>query len=70
MQTLKNISDSELLNKTKKLVIKERELIGEIIAHLAEIETRKLYCELKYHSLYDYCTEELGYTSDSSLQKN
>jgi len=69
MQTLRNISDTELLSKTKKLVIKERELIGEIIAHLAEIETRKLYCELKYHSLYDYCTEELGYTSDQAYRR-
>ncbi len=66
---LKNISDTELLSKTKKLVMKERELIGEIIVHLAEIETRKLYCDLKYHSLYDYCTEELGYTSDQAYRR-
>ncbi len=66
---LKNISDTELLSKTKGLVLKERELIGEIIAHLAEIETRKLYCDLKYRSLYDYCTEELGYTNDQAYRR-
>ncbi len=66
---LKNISDTELLSKTKGLVLKERELIGEIIAHLAEIETRKLYCDLKYRSLYDYCTAELGYTNDQAYRR-
>ncbi|GEM_PF-772574 len=66
---LKNISDTELLSKTKNLVLKERELIGDIIAHLAEIETRKLYCDQKYHSLYDYCTEELGYTNDQAYRR-
>ncbi len=53
----------------KNLVLKERALIGEIIAHLAEIETRKLYCDLMYHSLYDYCTEELGYTNDQAYRR-
>ncbi len=66
---LKNISDKELLLETKKLVFKERELIGEIIAHLAEIETRKLYSDLKYQSLYDYCTEELGYSNDQAYRR-
>lgn len=34
---------------------------AEVIRHLAEIERRKLYVDLKYPSLFEYATRELGY---------
>lgn len=65
---LKHINDSILLTDIKYLVLRERELTTKILHHLKEIDRRKLYCDLKYSSLFDYCVRELGY-SESSAQR-
>lgn len=59
---LKNLSDQSLLSQTKVLVQKERELLVEILHHLREVERRRLFCDLKYGSLFDYAVKELGYS--------
>jgi 5-methylcytosine-specific restriction endonuclease McrA len=59
---LRRISDQDLLSKTKELVARERELITEILRHLREIERRRLFADLGYSSLYDYCMKGLGYS--------
>ncbi|MCK5074542.1 MAG: hypothetical protein KAQ98_14015 [Bacteriovoracaceae bacterium] len=51
---LSAISDTKLLSDIKNLVCKEHELTARIIDHLAEIEKRKLYSDLKYRSLFEY----------------
>ncbi len=61
-QQIKKLSDSDLLNCTRQLVQKERELLTEILHHLREVERRKLYSDLKYKSLFDYAVGELGYS--------
>src|SRR5471032_2901649 len=59
---LKTLKDHELLISTKALVQKERAVTTEVLRHLAEIERRKLYCDLKYGSLFDYAVKELRYS--------
>ncbi|MCK5074514.1 MAG: HNH endonuclease [Bacteriovoracaceae bacterium] len=66
---LANISDTVLLSNIKTLVNKERELAARIIDHLAEIEKRKLYSELKYRSLFEYCVKELFLSEDQAGRK-
>ncbi len=63
---LRKVSDQELLSRTKQLVAREREGLTEILQHLREIERRRLFADLKYSSLYDYCREVLGYTEAES----
>ena len=63
---LRTLKDFELLSLTKSLVQKERELTTQVLRHLAEIERRKLYCDLKYGSLFDYAVGELGYSEASA----
>lgn len=58
---LKNLSDKDLLLKTENLVKKERELFSEILHHLHEIQRRRLYADLGYRSLWDYCMRHLGF---------
>ena len=65
---LKHLTDSTLLADTKKLVRQEQALLTQILWHLKEVDGRRLYSELKYGSLFDYCTKELGY-SESSAQR-
>lgn len=67
--SLEKLSNQELLIATKVLVKKERALTHLVLEHLAEVEIRKLYADLKYSSLYDYCMRELGYSEDESYRR-
>ncbi len=66
---LKHLTDKILLLDTKRLVASERKLTGEILHHLREIEARKLYSDLKYKSMYDYCLRELGYSEGTAYRR-
>jgi hypothetical protein len=66
---LKSISDSELLVKTKALAHEERRIGLEVLHHLREIDTRKLFASLSYSSLFDYCTMELGYSGGGAYRR-
>ena len=61
--------DRKLLMNTKHTVAKERKLTALVIEHLQEVEARKLYCDLKYKSLFQYCMLELGYSEDQACRR-
>ena len=66
---LKKLSDDHLLSQTKTLVQKERKLNIEILQHLQEIESRKLYLERGFSSLFDYAVRELGYGEGAAYRR-
>ena len=55
--------------KQKTLVQKERKLNVEILQHLQEIESRKLYLERGFSSLFDYTVKELGYGEGAAYRR-
>jgi hypothetical protein len=66
---LSYLTDQVLLQDTKILVLRERECTLKILFHLAEIDRRKLFSDLKYGSLYEYCIKELKYSEWSAHQR-
>ena len=66
MKPLQTLSDSELLLQTRSLVSRERALTTELLAHLREVERRRLYAEQGYSSLFDYVRRGLGYCEGSA----
>ncbi|MCM2348904.1 MAG: HNH endonuclease [Bacteriovoracaceae bacterium] len=66
---LKHLTDKALLQDTKKFVQKEREVTTVILHHLKEINSRKLFSDLKYASLFEYCVKELGYNESSAFRR-
>lgn len=66
---LSYLTDQVLLEDTKNLVNRERACTLRILFHLAEIDRRKLFSDLKYTSLYEYCTKELKYSEWSAQQR-
>src|SRR5271165_203534 len=66
---LKNLSDSVLLAQTKNAALKERKSITLVLNHLLEVERRRLYLELGYGSLFDYCLRELHYSEGSAQRR-
>lgn len=66
---IKALSDSELLYQTKLKVQDERRLTLEILDHLREIESRKLYAKRGFSSLFVYCIKELGYSESEAYRR-
>jgi hypothetical protein len=66
---LKHLTDQALLGDTKNLALKEKEISLNILYHLLEIEDRKLYSELKYSSLFEYCVRHLGYSEGAAQRR-
>ncbi len=66
---ISNLSDSKLLSSTHNVARQERYLLAILIEHLSEIERRKLYSDLQYHSLYEYCVKELKLSEDQAYRR-
>ena len=66
---LTHLTDQTLLKDTKSLAQKECSLKIQILWHLREIDRRKLYADLKYSSLWEYATKELGYSEGTAFRR-
>jgi 5-methylcytosine-specific restriction endonuclease McrA len=65
-RTLKGISDRELLSRIRKLSETERATVLSILAHLIEIDRRRLYLPRGYSSLFEFCVKHLGYSESTA----
>lgn len=66
---LYHLTDKTLLNDTKFLAARERELLTKLLHHLKEIDKRKLYSDLGYRSMFDYCVRDLGFSEGSAHRR-
>ena len=53
------LSDGDLLAATECVAGDERRTTAELLALLAELDTRRLYLGEGYPSLFTYCTQRL-----------
>ena len=53
------LSDRELLQHVKRLAGNERHATAHLVAHLAEVDARRLYLGEGYSSLFTYCAQVL-----------
>lgn len=60
------LSNDELVEKLLQLRVSERENTLAVLYHLIELEDRRLYGELGYSSLFDYCVRALRYSDSGS----
>ncbi|HEX7452506.1 MAG TPA: hypothetical protein VF294_09490, partial [Polyangiaceae bacterium] len=56
---LLGVQNTELLAGLSQLVQRGNELTGDVLAHLAELEERRLHLRLGFASLFAYCVEGL-----------
>ena len=66
---LKTLSNDQLLLQTKNLVQKERQINIQVLQHLQEIQSRKLYLKRGFSSLFEYAVKELGYSESSAYRR-
>ena len=69
MLNLESITESDLGKNLESLCTKEREIISEVVAHLAELDRRGNYKAQGYSSLFSYCTEKLGYSEGAAMRR-
>lgn len=66
---LTQLSDKELLTRVKQLAERERKATTVLIAHLAEIDKRRLYLPEGYSSLFAYCTQALHLSEHAAYNR-
>lgn len=65
-EQLRGLPDTDLVFHLQLLVRGEHASTVRILHHLNELERRKLYLDLGYGSLFDYCTRKLGYSHSAA----
>ena len=69
MNILSQLNNFELEASLKNLVSKERQLLHVILEHIKEVDTRKIYLERAYSSLYEYLIKELNYSGSAAMRR-
>ncbi|TMQ64128.1 MAG: HNH endonuclease, partial [Candidatus Eisenbacteria bacterium] len=66
---LSHLSDGALLQGLTALVARERTTTATLLAHLAEVDARRLYLPAAYPSMYAYCVQELRLSEDAAYKR-
>src|SRR5436309_15518767 len=66
---LSHLSDGALLRGLSALVARERTTTATLLAHLAEVDARRLYLPAAYPSMYAYCVQELRLSEDAAYKR-
>ncbi|HET7539113.1 MAG TPA: HNH endonuclease domain-containing protein [Polyangiaceae bacterium] len=56
---LRTLSDEQLLAGLASVVKRRNQVTAEFLAHLAELDERRLYLDLGFASLFEYCVQAL-----------
>ena len=64
-----DLSDESLLARVTTLTGSHRELTALIVAHLAEIEDRRLHLVAGYSSMFDFCQKKLGFSAGEAFRR-
>ena len=60
LKSLRAISDDELLRRLSGLVQESRRIESELVAHISEVDERRLYAREAFPSMFAYCTQKLN----------
>ena len=66
---LAHLSDNVLLRNLIALVVQDRHTTASLLAHIAEVDSRKLYAPAGYSSMHAYCVEGLGLSEDAAYKR-
>jgi hypothetical protein len=55
MLSLKSVRDDDLLRQLARLVKQSRRVEAELVAHIGEVELRRLYAQKACSSMFEYC---------------
>jgi hypothetical protein len=67
--SLTHLTDHTLLSDLAALVQQDRATTAALLAHLAEVDERRLYLRAAYPSMYLYCVRELRMSEDTAFKR-
>jgi hypothetical protein len=69
MEELKKLSNQDLHEATVNVFKQERSVGVVMIHHLKENDRRRLWAQMGYSSLFEYCTKLLGYSESQAYRR-
>ena len=69
LSALSRLSNDDLLARVKQLAERERQATAILVAHIAELDARRLYLEQGCASLFTYCTELLHMSESAAYSR-
>jgi hypothetical protein len=69
LESLRHLSDDELVARVKSLAARERRATALLVAHLAELDTRDLHLRAGYSSLFVYCRDVLALSEHEAYNR-
>ncbi len=66
---LSHLSDAALLSALHKSLASEQASTADVLAHLAEVDERRLYLPAGYPSMFAYCVGRLGLSEDAAAKR-
>lgn len=66
---LTHLADDVLLRDLAMLVQRDRATTAMLLAHIAEVDARRLYVAAGYASMFAYCTEALRLSEDAAYKR-
>jgi len=66
---LESMTNAALLGGLADLVGSSRQVLARMLAHLAEVEERRLHLDLGYASMFAYCVKRLGLSEDEACRR-
>ncbi len=67
--SLTHLSDQTLLRDLVAAVSRERTATTVVLAHIAEVDARRLYAPAGYPSMFSYCVGELHLSEDAAFKR-
>jgi len=69
LASLRPLSDDELVASVMDLAGRERDVTAELVAHLAEMDTRDVHFRAGYGSLFAYCRDALALSEHDAYNR-
>ena len=67
--SLTHLANHALLRDLAALVARDRVTTAEMLAHIAEVDERRLYAPAGYDSMFAYCIGELRLSEDAAFKR-
>jgi hypothetical protein len=66
---LSHLADPVLLHDLAALVARDRTTTAALLAHLAEVDERRLYLPAAHPSMFSYCVHVLRLSEDAAFKR-
>lgn len=66
---VQNMTDDQLVGQLQRLVARDSQHTAELLAYLGEVDTRKLYLERAYSSMFTFCVDVLHLSEAAAYKR-